>query len=54
MKDKALLAFEMGFDQKEIMEEALAFYFPDCPYQILKDMNGKDRMLFIYYHLKEH
>lgn len=54
LKDKALLAFEMGFDQKEIMEEALAFYFPDCPYQILKDMNGKDRMLFIYYHLKEH
>ena len=54
LKDKALLAFEMGFDQKEIMEEALAFYFSDCPYQILKDMNGKDRMLFIYYHLKEH
>lgn len=53
LKERALLAFEMGFDQKEIMEEALKQYFPDCPYKILKDMNGKDRMLFIYYHLKE-
>ena len=53
IKDRALLAFEMGFDQRELMEEALNYYFPDCPYEIIKDMNGKDRMLFIYYHLKE-
>lgn len=53
LKDRALLAFEMGFDQREIMVEALNHYFPDCPYEILKDINGKDRMLFIYYHLKE-
>lgn len=53
LKDRALLAFEMGFDQREIMVEALNHYFTDCPYEILKDINGKDRMLFIYYHLKE-
>lgn len=53
IKDRALLAFEMGFDQRELMEEALEYYFPECPYEIIKDMNGKDRMLFIYYHLKE-
>ena len=39
--------------QRELMEEALEYYFPECPYEIIKDMNGKDRMLFIYYHLKE-
>ncbi len=53
LKDRAILAFEMGYDQKHIMEEALEEYFPDCSYKILKDMNGKDRMLFIYYHIKE-
>lgn len=53
IKDRALLAFEMGFDQRELMTEALEHYFPNIPYKIIKDMNGKDRMLFIYYHLKE-
>lgn len=52
LKDRALLAFEMGFDQRELMEEALATYFPNEPYQIIKDINGKDRMLFIYHNLK--
>lgn len=52
IKDRALLAFEMGFDQRELMNEAVEYYFPDTPYEIIKDMNGKDRMLFIYYHLK--
>lgn len=51
IKDRALLAFEMGFDQRELMNEAVEYYFPDTPYEIMKDMNGKDRMLFIYYHL---
>lgn len=50
LKDRALLAFEMGFDQREIMCEAVEHYFPDIPYEIIKDINGKDRMLFIYYH----
>lgn len=53
IKDKALLAFEMGFDQRELMCEAVEYYFPNTPYEIIKDMNGKDRMLFIYYHLKD-
>ena len=52
LKDKAILAFEMGYDQREIMEDVLREYFPDCQYKILKDMNGKDRMLFIYYHIE--
>ena len=52
LNHRALLAFEMGFDQRELMEEALATYFPNEPYEIIKDMNGKDRMLFIYHNLK--
>lgn len=53
LKERALLAFEMGFDQRELMEEAIEQYFPNTSYEIIKDMNGKDRMLFIYYHLKD-
>lgn len=52
LNERALLAFEMGFDQRELMCEAVEHYFPDIPYEIMKDINGKDRMLFIYYHLK--
>lgn len=52
LKDRALLAFEIGFDQRELMEEALQTYFPDDRHEIIKDINGKDRMLFIYHNLK--
>lgn len=52
LKDRALLAFEMGFDQRELMEAALQEYFPNDPHEIIKDINGKDRMLFIYRNLK--
>lgn len=52
INERALLAFEMGFDQRELMEEALQEYFPNEPFEIIKDMNGKDRMLFIYHNLK--
>lgn len=52
LQSRALLAFEMGFDQRALMCEAVEHYFPDIPYEIVKDINGKDRMLFIYYHLK--
>ena len=53
IKERAILAFEMGFDQRKLMEEAVEHYFPNVPYEIIKDINGKDRMLFIYYNIKE-
>ena len=52
LNERALLAFEMGFDQRELMEEALQKYFPNDPDEIIKDINGKERMLFIYRNLK--
>ncbi len=52
LKERAILAFEMGFDQREIMEEAVKTYFDD-EFEIIKDINGKDRMLFIYYNIKK-
>lgn len=52
LQERALLAFEMGFNQRELMEAALQEYFPNDPHEIIKDINGKDRMLFIYRNLK--
>lgn len=51
LNNKALLAFEMGFDQREQMEQLVQQYFPKERFEIIKDINGKDRMLFIYYHM---
>jgi len=48
LNDKAMCAFEFGFDQKELMEQALQEYLPNYHYEIKKDINGKNRMLFVY------
>lgn len=52
LKDKALLGFEIGFDQRELIENAVREQFDDA-FEIIKDINGKDRMLFIYYGFKK-
>ena len=52
LKDRAIMAFEMGFDQREAMEAEVKKYFPDYQYRFLKDMSGKNRMLFIYKNLE--
>lgn len=52
LKDKAFMAFEMGWDQRERMSQLVEKALPGWKYEILKDMNGKDRMLFVYRNLK--
>ena len=49
LKDRAFMAFEMGWDQRERMSRLVEEELPGCKYEILKDMNGKDRMLFVYF-----
>ena len=48
LKDKAIIAFEHGFDKKEEMIELSHKYFPNSKVEVLKDLEGKDRMTFIY------
>lgn len=52
LKDKAFMAFEMGWDQRERMSQLVEKTLPGWKYEILKDMNGKDRMLFVYRNLQ--
>lgn len=52
LNDRAILAFEIGYDQKDDIISHVTHYFKDYPYEIKKDINGKDRMLFIYKNIK--
>ncbi len=49
IKDKAILAFEMGYNQKEAMEVEARKYFKEDRMETVQDINGKNRMFFIYH-----
>ena len=49
IKEKSILAFEIGFDEKDSLMKMSAEYFPNDRIEVLKDLNNKDRMLFIYH-----
>ena len=51
LKERSMMAFEMGWNQGEAMSALVEAYFPEARYEILKDMSGKDRMLFVYFNL---
>ncbi len=48
LKPKSIIAFEHGWNQKERMELLIKKYFPESRYEIIKDINGKDRITVIY------
>ncbi len=47
LNENGMLAFEIGWDQKDRLENMARNYFPDAKVETLTDINGKDRMLFI-------
>ncbi len=47
LNERHLLAFEIGYDQKEALMKEAEKYFPDHQIEVKKDINGKDRMMFI-------
>ena len=52
LKEQSFMAFEIGFDEKDSLLAEAKKYFPDDRFEVLKDINGKDRMLFIYHNLQ--
>lgn len=48
LKDKAIICFEHGYDKREEMLALAKKYFPNAKAEVLKDLEGKDRMTFIY------
>ena len=41
------MAFEMGWDQGDDLTKLAKEHFPDAVVEVIKDMQGKDRMLFV-------
>ncbi len=48
LKEKAIVCFEHGYDKKEEMLALAKHYFPEARVEVLKDLEGKDRMTFIF------
>lgn len=47
LNEKSIIAFEIGETQKLKICEFIKKYLPDARYESLKDMQGKDRFIFI-------
>lgn len=47
LKPKGVILFEHGWNQRKRMMELIQKYFPHSEFQIIKDMNQKDRITFI-------
>ncbi|MBQ1506512.1 MAG: peptide chain release factor N(5)-glutamine methyltransferase [Erysipelotrichales bacterium] len=48
LKDRFMLGFEIGYDQKDALMKLAQETFPEDRVEVLKDIAGKDRMLFVY------
>lgn len=47
INEKGMLFFEIGYDQKENLTSLAKQYFENAHIEVYKDINGKDRMLFV-------
>ncbi len=52
LKERAMMAFEMGWNQRENLTGLVHEYLPDAETEIIRDMSGKDRILFVYLNIK--
>lgn len=48
LKDKAMIAFEIGYDQKESLTEEIRKHYPNASIKYYKDYADLDRMIFIF------
>ena len=52
MKDRCLIAFEIGYKQGKAIEKLAKMYLEDIKVEIKKDLSDKDRMIFIFKNLE--
>ena len=47
VKEKNILSFEMGWNQGKTLSDLARSYFPEADISVVKDMQGKDRILIV-------
>jgi len=47
LNEKNILAFEMGWNQGKTLSDLARSYFPEGDIRVIKDMQGKDRILIV-------
>lgn len=47
LNEKNILAFEMGWNQGKTLSDLARSYFPDGDIRVIKDIQGKDRILIV-------
>ena len=52
LKEKSIIAFEIGYKQGKSIYEIAKNYLPDSKIEIEKDLQGKNRFVFIYNNIK--
>lgn len=48
LNENSFMAFEIGYNQKEALSKEIKKSLPEASFEIIKDINGKDRMLFVF------
>ena len=48
MKERCIIAFEIGYEQAQQINELIKEYLEDVKVIVKKDMSDKDRMIFIF------
>ena len=51
IKKRAMVAFEIGFDQKQALLDEINKRFERVRVEVVQDINQKDRMFFMYFNL---
>lgn len=52
MKDRCLIAFEIGYEQKDDILKLVERYLGNVKVECEKDLSGRDRIIFIYINLE--
>ncbi len=53
MKEKCIIAFEIGCSQASDIKNLIKKYLPETKVEIKQDLSGRDRMCFIFYNCNE-
>jgi release factor glutamine methyltransferase len=53
LNEKAIIAFEIGATQRDDLISLANKYFPNSKLEVKKDLEGRDRMFFIFYNIND-